>query len=381
MVGTYRAEEVSPELQDLLDDAPCTVFHVERLEESDIVHIMTQMLGQPPGDTLVQVVSAKANGNPFFVAEYLQTMVESGRLRLNALDRWTLNTTPDEHGLETLPEPQSIQSLIQTRLERLAHHTQRLTQMAAVWGRRVNRHTLETLIQMGSYRFQNTLDALIQHQIFEPDPADSAQIQFVHDTIREVAYAQLDPELRAQLHRQVAQHLEHHSEQHPNDGAPFGVLARHWSQAHEPTQARTYFVKAALHAAQRWALADAHHYFQSALALYTPDDPDTIAIRLDLVEHVLLKLGHNAQVIEQAEQALETLQHAVPSLERPEHALRHMQARAHIALGQVFALWHLKQEHQYDKALFHTERGLSLAETLGDDNLKAQALENLDQSA
>ncbi|MEO1273173.1 MAG: tetratricopeptide repeat protein, partial [Myxococcota bacterium] len=195
----------------------------------------------------------------------------------------------------------------------------------------------------------------VQRQILEPQPEGYAI--FVHDKLHEVVYDRIIPDVRPQLHRRVAEALE-------KEPAQMGVVAWHWTEAGQPERARECFIKAAHHAAARWALSDAQRHFLSALELFEPGEaPD---VRIDFVEMVLSK-GTEYDLLEtQVRQALEALHPHNNDVE----TLR-LQARAHVAWGEMLSRF---GSNRHDEARRQIDQGLELANAQGNIGLRARAL-------
>ncbi|MEO1271934.1 MAG: tetratricopeptide repeat protein, partial [Myxococcota bacterium] len=176
----------------------------------------------------------------------------------------------------------------------------------------------------------------------------------------EVVYDRIDLERRVELHHKVAEALK-------DDVAQMGVVAWHWTEAGQPERARGCFLKAAHHAAQRWALIDAQRYFLGALELFEPGSAPHI--RIDFVEMVLSK-GSDYELLEtQVCKALETLQTHGDDEETQE-----LRARAHTALGETLSRY---GSQRYTEASQHTAQGLELANALGNISLRARALRTM----
>ena len=63
---------------------------------------------------LAREIAAETDGNPFFVAEMLRHLIESGALVQGSDGRWELRGEPSELGL-----PQSVREVVGRRVERL----------------------------------------------------------------------------------------------------------------------------------------------------------------------------------------------------------------------------------------------------------------------
>ena len=107
------------------------------------------------------------------------------------------------------------------------------------------------------------LDELWQRRILREQ--GSHAYDFSHDRIREVAYQEISPPRRRQLHQQVAQTLEHlHAEDISTVSAQ---LALHYERAGMFDEAAGYYHRAGERARQVFASQEAIAYLQHGLEL------------------------------------------------------------------------------------------------------------------
>ncbi|MEL6179153.1 MAG: protein kinase, partial [Myxococcota bacterium] len=264
VVGTHRADESNPDLRNLIDESDGQVIALERLGVGSVAEMVGQMLTYDLPPALVETVASRSGGNPFFVAEFLQTMADTGRLRLGPEGQWLLDTT--DHPLGELPEPESIQTLLANRLKRLSNTSRRLCQVAAVLGRRMESKVLCHTSGLKRFRFTCALDELIQLHIVQVDPTlGSETVVFVHDTLREVAYAQAG-DAREAIHHQAAQTLEAQEQFDP------AASALHWVLGGDPRRGKLRYIEAARRDTERWAMRNACRHLEAALNLGIPAD-------------------------------------------------------------------------------------------------------------
>jgi len=395
-VDTLRAEEVTQGLRDLIDAIDCDVVHVERLEPDDVQQLIAQMLGQPVQDDMAAQVAHRANGNPFFVAEYLQTIIDSGALDLNEAGQWELQSQALE-----LREPESLQTLIGGRLTRLPAPALQTCEAASLLGRRFPVQLLRAVVYGMPIPFSKALDLLVQRQILEFETPD--RVQFVHDKLREAAYASVSEEARSAMHRDVARILAARR-------APPGVLGAHWESGQRPERARAAYIEGARRALGQYALGDAEGLFVDAIEL-TEDDGDAHALQLELAQGVWLPRGraHDAvstvgRVVREAgrrrdqdahpelrARALQVLgdaRLATGDVRGAERSLKEASTRyAHLAMsgGQADVWMTLGRMHQrdgaWDEARDAFDRALAIYRRLQDRSREAQAMGRMGEVA
>ncbi|MEL6177686.1 MAG: protein kinase, partial [Myxococcota bacterium] len=358
MVGTLRSEEITSLVQEVVDR--CDVLQVERLGPDAVGLMVGQMLGLPSGQTpsraLVEAITARAGGNPFFVAEYLQWIVEQGLLHLDVhTGSWRVaqGQEPEqlEHLLELLPDPKSVQDAVRSRMEHLNSTELELLRAAAVLGDRFETELLHRMVMPARpHVMRYALDALVQRQLLEYDEQDT-ELRFVHGKLQEVTYAQIPTETLRQLHLRAAELLDARLDQ---GDIPLETTARHWLKADRPARARHRFVQAAYHATERWAISDAQRCFEAALELFEPDDPDAIEVRLDFAEKVLMAVHKHEAMAEQLQHVFDQLEQCdQPDLD--EGNTRLWRARAHIYMGQAMFI-----QHRLDASQSHVDQGFAL---------------------
>ncbi|MEO1269774.1 MAG: protein kinase, partial [Myxococcota bacterium] len=252
LLGLCRTEEVSPALEGFVERRAPYQQTVERLDHGSVTRLLGQMLGEVPDPQLTQALATKAGGNAFFAAEYLRAVVDSRLLDLDAQGRWHVPGGQDalEGGLDRLPEPGSVQTLLADRLGRLSDGAQQLCQAAAVLGKRTTTPLLCAVAGLEGEPFDRGLDELMRLQILEHDATPSqapTSLQFIHDALRETTYARtLDGE-RTMLHLRAARTLDAQEEGDP------AVVALHWIRGGELALGRSRTLEAAQRSVSRLA--------------------------------------------------------------------------------------------------------------------------------
>lgn len=175
----------------------------------------------------------KSQGNPFYVEELVRSFIESGYL-VKENDAWIL--TADS---ETLSIPESLTSLLMTRLDQLDEKSKRVAQSASVIGREFLFPILDC-INDPNVILSESLSTLkqkefIAEKIFKSDKA----YFFKHVLSRDVAYNSLLFKRRKEIHAKIAHCLQNVDE---NLAAE---IARHLFEAEEVNEAMPFLVKAA----------------------------------------------------------------------------------------------------------------------------------------
>ncbi|MEL6180264.1 MAG: tetratricopeptide repeat protein, partial [Myxococcota bacterium] len=297
-----------------------------------------------------------SEGNPFFVAEYLRVAVEEELLTRNTQMGWQVPN--GNTGYEPLPLPGSVVELVQRRIDGLAPTVRQVLEGAAVVGRQGGAQLLRQMTEQQEETFLTALQLLIRRCILEE--RQDGSWRFAHDTLREVAYAQLGRASRTQWHRRAALAIEACvTDRRPH----LAALARHWDEAQQIDQARTYHLAAARQATHQYAFAQADELYTRWLALTPDTQPDRLHVELEYIQTVTFHVGdypacHHAytRLLDQAR---------VQENAQAEAACLHGLGKTLTVLGPI------------DHAQTLLEQALACTRALGDTSAAALVLESL----
>ncbi len=265
VLGTYRSEETTDAIRTLGARSHVETIALGRLEEDAVRAMVRDMLSFPaPPPGFVRFLARHTEGNPFFVAEYLRAAVAAGIIRRDRLGAWEIDAGPgSEPAYEALPLPGSLRDLVEQRLHGLDEAARMLVEVASVLGRDFES---ELLLEAAGATEADGLEAvtqLIARQVIEQ--GGHGQLRFLHDKLREVAYAAVPPERRRAMHRRVSGLLEQRSSSRADFARTWPRLGGHFAAALEHGRASHYFALAADHARARHANGEAIALFRLAL--------------------------------------------------------------------------------------------------------------------
>ncbi|MGZ8795441.1 MAG: ATP-binding protein [Gaiellaceae bacterium] len=172
-----------------------------------------------------ELIVERAEGNPFFVEEVLESLIDAGILeRENG--GWRANDLPP--GFEI---PDSVQAVLAARIDLLEGAEKAALQAAAVIGRVFWTGPVYELVEglAPDLHLLETRDFIRQRG--GSSLAGEVEYAFKHSLTREVAYGSLTKVRRAQLHTQFADWLERLGEGR-DEHAP--LLAHHYAEAVKP---------------------------------------------------------------------------------------------------------------------------------------------------
>jgi len=201
----------------------------------------------------------KVEGNPFYLEEVINSLIESETLVRDNGD-WKLTRAITESEISS-----TIHGVISGRLDRLEKESKRILQEASVIGRTffyeiLNRITeLEHQIDQ-SLRSLERLD-LIRARALQPD----LEYIFKHALTQEVVYNGLLKKERRVIHERIGFVME----QLFHDRLPefYETLAYHFKQGQSIIKAVNYLMKAGEKSLKRYAIEEAHQYYLEAFNL------------------------------------------------------------------------------------------------------------------
>ncbi|MDQ3808972.1 MAG: AAA family ATPase [Chloroflexota bacterium] len=234
---------------------PVRVLALEALAREDARALVESALGGPAHEDLSESILARTGGNPFFIEEVIR-----GLRQADALLGMDGRLTSRSGASTRLPE--SLQELLEARLDRLRPAARRVLQVAAVCGRVFRWRVVERLAPeatKGDSLAELEREGLILTHAVEPE----ATYTFRHALIQEVAYnRQLQSQRRA-THAAVADALQ---ALYPDRLEELvGELAFHYSHGPDHARAVEWLLRAGERARAMYANREATTSYQAAL--------------------------------------------------------------------------------------------------------------------
>jgi len=255
LVCAYRDELETHErlaalVQSLRREAHARHVPLARLGESDIAALL-ERLAHPglerPG--LAERLHRETDGNPFFLMSMLQVLAEGGA---------------DSGPTGELPLPEALRASVRARLGQVPVEARHTLDVAAVLGRRFDFETLAAVTREPEERVVLALETLVKRRLLREEPEDGFY-DFSHDKVREVVYREIGGARRVTLHRAVGEALERHAQGEPDER--HARLAEHYERGHAWKKALQYLLLAAERSRALFAMRDALHWLDRAVAL------------------------------------------------------------------------------------------------------------------
>ena len=208
---------------------------------------------------LTKWIQKKAEGNPFYLEELVNTLIDSATLVRDG-SNWKLSRALSESDI-----PVSLHGLIAGRLDRLETGTKQILQEASVIGRDFLYDILKRISELEDrldleLRHLEQLD-LIRARSLHPE----IEYMFKHALTQEIVYNGLLRRQRRKIHEQIAIVMEHVFKDRT---AEFNeTLAYHFARGHSATKAIDYLIKSGEKSLARYAVEEAHRYFSEAYDL------------------------------------------------------------------------------------------------------------------
>ncbi len=288
MVATARPEFIEHRPAFVSNVTGTVMTHLQPLDRSQATLLVSGLLPgrRVPADLVRQIIET-AEGNPLFVEEIVNRLVETGGLE-GADERWP--------GHAAMPLPDTIYGLLAARVDALPDLQRRVLREASVVGRTFWEKPLRQAL--GEDDLEPALRGLEQRGLIVLRPTSSligqVEYAFKHALIRDVAYAGLTLARRAHAHAELAGWLTQLAPDRPDELAQ--LAAMHYEAAlAEGTDlawragddvfvaiqqhARDAFLAAAATARQRHALDRAIELHRQALELSI--SPEQRAVSLE----------------------------------------------------------------------------------------------------
>ena len=201
---------------------------------------------------LAERLHRETEGNPFFLMSILHSLRE-GEIQLGERA---------SEGPGMLPD--ALRAAVRARLAYVPQEIRPTLELAAVFGRRFDFDMLLEATHEPEERLLDAVETLVKRRLLREE-GEGGVYDFSHDKVREVVYREIGGARRRLLHRSVAEALERRGEgeAHERDAR----LAEHYERAHVWSKALRHLVLAGERSQTLFAMRDALHWFDRAVAL------------------------------------------------------------------------------------------------------------------
>ncbi len=279
LLGAYRDNEVGERhpLRQSLDamrahGIPVETLILSPLNAGAVSRLVADALRarEERAAPLAELVYRRTAGNPFFVKSFLASLHQQGLL---SLDPEHAGWSWDLAGIAALPATDNVVELTSQRFAQLPEAHRQALARAAAFGRRFDVATMAALLELPPAIAEAHLIEACRERILLKE---GEHYRFVHDRVRETAYALLPRPERAPVHRRIAAWLKQRA---GHGEVPLFELADHLNRARElladPGEragAARLNLEAGRRARSAAAFPAAEHYFTAGLRLLGPGD-------------------------------------------------------------------------------------------------------------
>jgi tetratricopeptide (TPR) repeat protein/transposase-like protein len=336
-----------------------TQLRLDPLTPEGTAELLHRLLGDDRSlGPVVELVTARCEGNVFFVEETVGMLAETGVI---AGEPGARRLAGPVHGTKV---PETVQALLAARIDRLSPDDKQILQAAAVIGRDVPLALLEALV--GASHAEELRAALRRLRaaefLYEVSLAGEPGYTFKHALTHDVAYESLSKGARRTLHVRVVEAI--HAVYGDRLGEQTERLAHHASRGELWDRALAFAQQAGHRASARCAYPEAAAAFEHALVAleHLPRSRESVALAIDLrfeLRNVWIS-GEDAQRIH-------------PHLDVAERLAVTLDDRARLARVLVYRSTLLWLAGNHAEAIRRASTALEIAAALGDTELEVLA--------
>jgi class 3 adenylate cyclase len=266
-----------------------------------------QMLGgllgsHPSLSELPAMIRERTGGNPFFMEEVVQSLVERGNLE------GTPGVFELVRPVEQTEVPATVHAVLAARIDRLPEREKAVLQSAAVIGKEFAEPVLARVAELEASELETVLRVLVEGEfLYEQELYPETVYAFKHPLTMEVAYGSQLAVRRASSHAKVATAIAEHEPERLNERA--ALIADHWEAAGETLEAARWHARAAAWTGTHQPVQSREHWQRvRELADSLRDSPEADALALTSRVFILqfawrLGMGHDEaeEIFRQAE--------------------------------------------------------------------------------
>jgi tetratricopeptide (TPR) repeat protein len=327
---TVRDSDVLPDLAGRLADLGRRVdtvrVHLEALEGDVLASLVTDLVGSPVAEEVVQSVADATGGNPFFAEEMTLHLIDAG-LVVKGPVQAVLRGDARAVGV-----PDRVRETLMRRLLSLSSDALDLLTAGSIMGREFKLPLAGEVAGLEGDLLVDAAENGLLSGLVEETGLDS--LAFSHALVQHAVGDRLSRARAAMVHRRVALVLEDLSTRVDPSEVPVADLARHWAavaafDSTAATVAAKWAVRAGDSALAAAAADDAIAHYEEASAFW--------AIASSGHADALVRLGTALQYRGRADEADTRFREALVLARSQGDAV--LQARAAIGLGRRYPYW------------------------------------------
>jgi PAS domain S-box-containing protein len=235
VIGAYRNKEIGADrsLLSMVEELRKDGVRVDRitllpLTIAQVTNLIADTLRSDNISVkpLAELVMRKTNGNPFFVSEFLKTLHAQNLISFNfpyciksadtsascpnsepeCTDNWEgcqWGWQWDITEIEKVGITSNVVELMVSKLKQLPEATQEVLRLASCMGTDFDLPTLSIICQKSEQLISATLQAALESGLILPVPELNGKYKFLHDRVRQAAYALIESKDKKIFHLQI----------------------------------------------------------------------------------------------------------------------------------------------------------------------------------
>ncbi len=320
-------------------------IELKRLSDTIAKKLVTNLLGDPTENMLINRILQLTDNNPFYIEQYCYYLKEN---RLVEFKNHQYQLMKFDHKL-----PVDLVSIMIARIDRLTNDLKEIVQIASVLGREIEIETLRKMIELYDKLLikDNDLDVIFQEienqQIWYL--LSSIKYIFKHSLLQETVYDMQLRERLKKLHLHAAISIEN---LYPDSPEKFPELAYHYDKAQKNDKAIEYYQKAAnMH----------YNRYQNEKALFCYNRSIELGIDFIQNQETYIKKANILNTLGKWDEEELFLKHYIDILKQTDNI--EQLAEFLNALGIVY-----RSRDLYDQAFNCFKEALKIAEKINNDN-------------
>ncbi|MGF7049643.1 putative ATPase/signal transduction histidine kinase [Paenibacillus sp. DS2015] len=278
ITGLHRLSRLKKHLEEI--NTVMSSIHLNALEIADLKELLSDSMRYEAAgiDDLATVLFHKTEGNPFFLRQFLQDLIDDEQVTFDELNRcwqWDLQL------INGMNAPDNAGAYMSNKLKLFPNQTVDMLGQAAFLGSSFDLYTLASITELPLYEVSEVLEIAVREHLLQTfNNGEGTEYKFQHDRIHQAAYALVSEDERPHLHLRIGSLLLHRMKV-GEDTSVFEVV-NHLNQAKEQIDHQAQRLELAelnlqtgLKAKQSTAYETSLEYLRQATALLEEDCWDT----------------------------------------------------------------------------------------------------------
>lgn len=233
-------------------------LRLEPLPAEAVAELVRQLSQVHEPSRFAQRLRRATGGNPYFIAETLRHLADTGALHVDPQGRWSTDHDAVTVDYRELPLPATVRDAVLARVQRLPEASRRLLEAASLAGGPFTPALLAAACALSEVEALAAIEQAQAAALLREH--EGAGFTFAHDLAEQALQASLPTERRRLVHRRLALGAE-------STRASPARVAHHFEAGGEPARALPYRIQAGDEAQRLYAPAQALEHWQAALTL------------------------------------------------------------------------------------------------------------------